>query len=244
MKDVTYEEIKEMVQAAIARFVNMPEAKNVLPGKPDLSTNNKKLITEKDVLAATDIITVWPKTIITPLARDTAKSRGIRFVTIEQKKDDPAPPETKAETKTVALGSDHGGFLLKEKLKVYLKEIGYQVHDAGCMSQEAVDYPDFAKAVAQAVARHECRYGIMIDGAGIGSAIVANKVPGVRAALCHDAYTANNSREHNDANVLTLGSMVVGEGLAKQIVKIFLETPFAGGRHQRRVNKIIEMDKK
>jgi ribose 5-phosphate isomerase B len=146
--------------------------------------------------------------------------------------------------KMVAIGSDHGGFAMKETLKPYLTELGYSFTDCGTFgSKEAVDYPDFALAVAQMVSKGKAWRGIVIDGAGIGSCMVANKVPGVRATLAYDLSSANNSREHNDANVLTLGAGLIGESLAKQIVKTWLATEFGGGRHQPRVNKIIAIEK-
>jgi ribose 5-phosphate isomerase B len=144
----------------------------------------------------------------------------------------------------VALGADHGGFALKETLKEFVAGLGYRVVDCGTNSAEAVDYPDFAYAVARLVASGEAWRGIVVDGAGIGSAMAANKVPGVRAALCYDHATAVNSREHNDANVLTLGAGLLGASLAKQIVQTWLATAFGGGRHQRRVDKIVEIEKR
>ena len=149
----------------------------------------------------------------------------------------PALPE-----KTVALGADHGGLAMKEDLKGYLSELGYSVLDCGTNSSESVDYPDFAHAVARLVAEGRTARGIMIDGAGIGSCMVANKVPGVRAAMCYDLSTAVNSREHNDANVLTLGGGLIGASLARQIVKTWLSTDFGGGRHARRVEKIMAIE--
>jgi RpiB/LacA/LacB family sugar-phosphate isomerase len=153
-----------------------------------------------------------------------------------------APPEDKA--RTIAIGADHGGFKLKERLAFRLREQGYTVEDCGTNSTEAVDYPDFAAAVAEAVASGRCTWGIVVDGAGIGSAIVANKVPGVRAALCYDLSTARNSREHNHANVLTLGAGLIGENLAWQIVEAWLGTPWGGGRHAARVAKITEVERR
>ena len=144
----------------------------------------------------------------------------------------------------VALGADHGGFALKETLKEFVASLGYPVVDCGTHSTEAVDYPDLAYAVARLVSAGEAWRGILVDGAGIGSAMAANKVPGVRAALCHDHATAVNSREHNDANVLTLGAGLIGASLAKQIVQTWLAAPFGGGRHQRRVDKIVEIEKR
>jgi len=138
----------------------------------------------------------------------------------------------------VAIGADHGGYDLKEALKLYLSQWGYKVLDVGTFSRDAVDYPDLAEAVANSVAHAEAWRGIVIDTAGIGSSIAANKVPGARAALCYDKATARNSREHNDANVLSLGARLISPEAAREIVAVWLETPFAGGRHQRRVDKI------
>lgn len=160
---------------------------------------------------------------------------------------EPAQPESSVaggeSGKGVAIGSDHGGFPLKERIAFKLKEAGWEVTDCGTDSHESVDYPDFAHAVAEKVASGECRWGIVIDGAGIGSAIVANKVPGVRAATCYDISSARNSREHNHANVLSLGAGLIGEGLAWQIVEEWLATEWAGGRHARRVSKIDAIEK-
>jgi len=146
--------------------------------------------------------------------------------------------------KTIAIGSDHGGFELKSILIPYLKELGHTVMDCGTSSKEAVDYPDFAFAVADKIRQGAACRGIVIDGAGIGSCMAANKVPGVRAAMCVDYITAVNSREHNNANVLTLGSGLLGVNQVKLIVKTWLETPFGGGRHAGRVDKIMEIEKK
>jgi ribose 5-phosphate isomerase B len=144
--------------------------------------------------------------------------------------------------KSVAIGADHGGYSLKEELKAFLEKEGYQVIDCGTDSPESVDYPDFARAVAQQVADGTAWRGIMIDGAGIGSCMAANKVAGVRAAMCYDHATAFNSREHNNANLLTLGAGLIGKSLAQQITSVFLETEFGGGRHARRVEKIMAIE--
>jgi ribose 5-phosphate isomerase B len=143
----------------------------------------------------------------------------------------------------LALGADHGGFALRENLARYLRELGYAVDDLGTTSREPVDYPDFAVAVARRVASGACALGVVVDGAGLGSCMAANKVRGVRAATCHDETTVRNSREHNNANVLALGSGVVNAGHARRLVRIWLETPFAGGRHTRRVDKIDALDR-
>ncbi len=157
----------------------------------------------------------------------------------------PAASTPSAEVnKTVAIGADHGGYELKEILKKELVEAGYQVLDSGTHSKEPVDYPDFAHAVASRVASGQAWRGVIIDGAGIGSCMVANKVPGIRAALAYDISSAVNSREHNDANVLTLGAGLIGVNLARQILKTWLETPFAGGRHSRRAEKIVAIEQK
>lgn len=149
-----------------------------------------------------------------------------------------------AAGQTVALGADHGGWALKDKLAGYLQELGYQVRDCGTFGPESVDYPDFAHEVARLVADGSCHWGIVVDGAGIGSAMTANKVPGVRAALCYDLSSAHNSREHNHANVLTLGAGLIGEGLAKQIVRTWLETPWGPGRHARRIDKLRAVEER
>jgi ribose 5-phosphate isomerase B len=150
----------------------------------------------------------------------------------------PAP----AAVTTIALGADHTGWELKNRIAAVLVEAGFAVHDCGTNGGEAVDYPDIAHAVARLVADGTCRWGIVLDGAGIGSAIVANKVPGIRAANCHDLSSARNSREHNHANVLTLGARFLGEGLAIEIVRAWLGTGWAPGRHAARVAKISEIE--
>ena len=156
----------------------------------------------------------------------------------------PAPQPAALTKKTVVIGADHGGYELKEALKPDLKTLGFEIQDVGTNSKDAVDYPDFAHAVAQAVGTGQAWRGIMIDGAGIGSCIVANKVPGVRAGMAYDYSSAVNSREHNDTNVLTLGAGLIGVSLAKQIVKTWLTTEFGGGRHTPRVDKIKSVEKK
>jgi ribose 5-phosphate isomerase B len=187
--------------------------------------------------------------LITPLARQVAMDRHVHLVTAPApapavEPDPPRSPSTASDRKPVAIGADHGGFRLKEALKGFLRELGHDVIDCGTASTEAVDYPDFALAVAELVAQGRAWRGIVVDGAGIGSCMAANKVPGVRAAMCYDQSTAVNSREHNDANVLTLGAGLIGENLARQIVRTWLETPFGGGRHARRVEKIMETERR
>lgn len=139
----------------------------------------------------------------------------------------------------IALGSDHGGYGLKQEVMKHLTEKGIEFKDYGCYSEESCDYPVYGKAVAEAVAGGECEQGIIICGTGIGISIAANKIPGIRAALCHDCFSAQATREHNDANILAMGARVVGPGLALKIVDTFLETPFSGDeRHVRRISMI------
>lgn len=141
----------------------------------------------------------------------------------------------------VAIGSDHGGFHLKADIIALLEELGYEYKDFGTHSEESCDYPLIAHTVAKEIVGGHFDRGILICGTGIGIAIAANKVPGIRAALCHDTFSAHASREHNNANILTMGERVIGKGLARDIVKIWLETEFEGGRHERRVNQIEEV---
>lgn len=145
---------------------------------------------------------------------------------------------------TIAIGADHGGYELKQAIGEHLRQQDLAVHDCGCVSTDAVDYPDFAHAVANLVGTGVCRWGIIVDGAGIGSCMAANKVPGVRAALCYDVSSARNSREHNHANVLTLGAGLIGTGLARQIVDEWLATPWGPDRHARRVAKITDIEQR
>ena len=196
----------------------------------------KRALTEADVRESARggrSLEVPEGAVVTPAARDLARQLGVSL------------EETRAAAsarRTVALGADHGGFPMKEQLKPLLEELGYEVMDLGTGSTAPVDYPDYALAVARAVADGRAWRGIMVDGAGIGSAMAANKVAGVRAALCYDLTTAANARENNDANVLTLGGTLIGMRLAADIAKTFLATQFAGGRHAPRVEKINRLD--
>ena len=187
-------------------------------------------------------IQVQPGALVTPLARQVALERSITLSAAAS--DKAAGQALPTQVQVVAIGCDHGGFEMKEDLKAYLAELGYRPLDCGTHSREAVDYPDFAFAVARQVADRAAFRGIVIDGAGIGSCMAANKVPGIRAAMCYDQATAVNSREHNDANVLTLGAGLIGHNLARQIVKTWLATDFGGGRHARRVNRIMEIEQR
>jgi ribose 5-phosphate isomerase B len=142
----------------------------------------------------------------------------------------------------VAIGSDHAGFRLKEELKTYITSLNVEVKDFGCHSEDSVDYPDIAREVALSVARGEVDRGILICGTGIGMSIAANKVKGIRAAVGNELLSVRLAREHNNANVLTLGARIIGTEVAKEAVRVFLETQFLGGRHQRRIEKIGEME--
>jgi ribose 5-phosphate isomerase B len=167
----------------------------------------------------------------------------VQVMTPVEKKEGAEQSKNIGKRKVIALGADHGGFELKEALKAEISAIGLDVNDVGTFSKAAVDYPDYAHEVARLVSLGKAWRGIMIDGAGIGSCIVANKVPGVRAGMAYDYSSAVNSREHNDTNVLTLGAGLIGIALAKQIVKTWLSTDFGGDRHARRVEKISKIEK-
>jgi ribose 5-phosphate isomerase B len=212
--------------------------------RPLITAADLERVPQNGELAITDA------TLITPLAREVAERRGITFRVISARDGETSSsaasmknsPEESA--RVVAIGADHGGYELKQQLKGHLRDWGYQVHDLGTDTSDVVDYPDFAEAVGNAVARGDAWLGIVLDSAGIGSSIAANKVAGVRAALCYDRATARNSREHNDANVLTLGAKLIAPEAAREIVALWLATPFAGGRHQRRVDKIRSIEER
>jgi ribose 5-phosphate isomerase B len=237
--------IRRMVRRVVYRTLGMPQGSRPVAARP--------LLTEAEVrdLPPGERLSVPPGALVTPLARQVAMDRGVTLVEsgaapvpsmAESARTAPAPGP--AGKKTVAIGADHGGYALKETLKGYLGELGYAVVDCGTHSASSVDYPDFALAVAQLVAQGRAWRGIVVDGAGIGSCMAANKVPGVLAAMCYDQASAANSREHNGANVLTLGAGLIGPNLARQIVKTWLETPFGGGRHGRRVDKILDIERR
>ena len=199
----------------------------------------RQVITVQDLPPAGEL-RVPIGTIITPSAREVADARGVRIVELpEDQLTALAPPE-----KTIAIGADHGGFPLKEALKPLIESLGFQLRDVGVHEEKPADYPDLALQVAELVAAGAAARGIAIDGAGIGSAIAANKVPGVRAALCYDKASARNSREHNDSNVLTLGARLLTQTQAEEVLRTWLGTPFAGGRHQGRVQKILDIEQK
>ncbi len=206
----------------------------------------RPLITESVVQEALQAnrrtLLVTPKTLITALARDTAQAHGLTFVETQPDPSPAAGSTPSRQTRVVAIGSDHGGFGYKEILKPHITELGWRVLDVGTDSEASCDYPDFAFAVARAVALGHADYGVMIDGAGLGSAMVCNKVPGIRAACAYNEFTAWNARAHNNAQVLTLGSRTLGTEVCKRILTRFLSTDFEGGRHAKRVGKITDVE--
>ena len=218
-----------------------------------------RVITERDVRRAAkdgsreiDVASA----VVTPSARDvagrlnvtlkggkSAKATLSKSARVPEPPAAPPPPTAAAPTsRTIAIGADHGGVALRDAIAARLRELGHTVTDHGTAGTAAVDYPDYAIAVARAVASGSAHLGIMVDGAGIGSCMAANKVAGARAAMCYDVTTAQNAREHNNANVLTLGGGLIGTRLAIAIVEAFLDTRFAGGRHAPRVAKIDALD--
>jgi len=202
-----------------------------------IDERGKQVITELEIRSAVegDILRIDEDAKLTPLADDFARDRGIQIERVRRR--------TSANRKKIALGADHGGFEMKEEVKRVLADLGHDHQDFGTNSTEAVDYPDYAHHVARAVARGSCDLGIVIDGAGIGSCMVANKVPGVRAAMCYDEASARNSREHNGANVLTLGGKMISNDRMREIVRVWLATELTEDRHRRRVDKISAIER-
>ena len=201
-----------------------------------IDERGKQVITERELHGAEsgDTLRVDEAAILTPLAADAINERGIRLERVRRRA---------ALRKRIAVGADHGGFEMKEAIKRLLAELGHDVQDFGTDSTDAVDYPDYAHAVARAVARGTCDLGIVVDGAGIGSCMAANKVPGVRAAMCYDAATARNSREHNGANVLTLGGKLISSERMREIVTAWLAADMSEDRHRRRIAKIDAIER-
>jgi ribose 5-phosphate isomerase B len=229
-------QVRSLVRRSLERLLS------TAPAPPSAAGPGRRPVLDADTMNRTPVGSTLPvpaEALVTPLAREAALERKIR---IEPAQPLPAPPAS-AEN-AVAIGADHGGFALKEQLGAYLDELGWTPVDCGTFGPDSVDYPDYAYAVARMVAEGHARWGIVVDGAGIGSCMVANKVPGVRAALCYDLSSARNSREHNHANVLTLGAGLIGTNLALQIVDEWLATDWAGGRHERRVGMIDEIDRR
>ena len=224
-----------------SRFVNIapePRAGDETRAEFARDESSKSVITEDDVrgLEAGARLRVAEGVRLTPLAQDIVRERRIELVRRVSRRGS-------RESKMVAVGSDHGGFKMKEELKNFLAELGHRVRDYGTNSEDAVDYPDFAHAVARSVADSQSDVGIIIDGAGVGSCMTANKVPGVRAAACYTVAVAKNSREHNDANVLTLGSGTINTAQMREIVQAWLSTEISEERHRKRVAKIEAVER-
>ena len=197
----------------------------------------KHIITEEEIRSAGrgGTVRIDDDAMLTPLASDLVRERGVRIERMSR---------SIASTRyRIAIAADHGGFEMKEELKRVLADLGHDWQDFGTDSTEAVDYPDFAHLAATAVAKGTCQLGIVVDGAGIGSCMVANKVPGVRAAMCYDAASARNSREHNGANLLTLGGKAISTEKMRDIVKNWLSTDLTEERHRRRVEKIRSIER-
>jgi ribose 5-phosphate isomerase B len=223
------------------RFINTlpPETSSATPEKDfTRDESSKMVITEDDVRGLEEgaRLRVAEGARLTPLAADIVRERRIELVRR-------VPRRGSRESKMVAVGADHGGYKMKEELKTLLESLGHRVHDYGTNSEDAVDYPDFAHAVARAVADTHADVGIIIDGAGVGSCMTANKVPGVRAAACYSVAVAKNSREHNDANVLTLGSKAITSAEMREIVTAWLATEISEDRHRKRVDKIKAIER-
>lgn len=231
---------KEEIEALVRQVVNRVMGENL---SPPATPGKRPLLTADHIHQHPPNTTypIPPNALITPLARQAALERHIR---LEEGGAGQITPTTGKPA--IAIGADHGGYTLKETLKKMLatSQPQYEVVDCGTHSTDSVDYPDFAYAVAQLVGTGRAWRGIIIDGAGIGSCMTANKVPGVLAAMCYDQATAVNSREHNNANVLTLGAGLIGPNLAQQIVLTWLATEFGGDRHARRVDKIWAIEKR
>ncbi len=225
-------------QARIIPTISTPprQQQEELPIARDESS--KMVITEDDVRGLEEgaRLRVAEGARLTPLAADIVRERRIELVRRTSRRG------SRAE-KIVAVGADHGGYQFKEELKNFLAELGHRVRDFGTNSTDAVDYPDFAHAVARAVSLGEADLGIIIDGAGVGSCMTANKVPGVRAAACYSVKVARNSREHNDANVLTLGSGTITAEEMRDIVRVWLSTEISEERHRKRVAKIEAVER-
>jgi ribose 5-phosphate isomerase B len=199
----------------------------------------KRVVTAQDIPVGGEL-RVPVGAIVTASAREVAAARGVRIVELPDEQLSALAPADK----TIAVGADHGGFRMKECLRPVLEGLGLTVRDVGVYDEKPADYPDIALKVAELVASGAAARGVIVDGAGIGSCMAANKVPGVRAALCYDKASARNSREHNDSNVLTLGGRMLTETQAEEVLRTWVGTPFGGGRHQARIQKIIDIETK
>jgi len=206
----------------------------------------KKLITENDVRKIVkegrNVIVIAKDTVVTPLALDMICSNRMTIVEKEPTTNNFTIDEQIISQKRISIGSDHTGFKMKNILIKYLGERGFQLNDEGTFDEKSCDYPDFAKAVALKVATGNADFGIILDATGIPSSITANKIRGIRAATCYNAFSAKSAREHNDANVLVLGAKSLGEETIKTIIEVWFSAHFAGGRHQRRLDKITSIE--
>ncbi len=221
-----------------SHFIDVAPIRSGSEVQPTRDESSKKVITEDDVrdLPSGSVLRIAEGARLTPLAADIVSERMIELVRR-------APRRGSQASRMIAVGADHGGFKMKEDLKDFLIDLGHRVHDFGTNSEDAVDYPDFAHAVARAVSERSADLGIVIDGAGVGSAMTANKVPGVRAAACYSVEVASNSREHNDANVLSLGSKTINSAQMREIVGAWLATEIKEDRHRKRVSKIEAIER-
>jgi ribose 5-phosphate isomerase B len=239
VRDVLNKTMPDAAPSANAARVNPPTPSSS-PQNPVVTRDEsaKLVITEDDVrgLERGAVLRISENARLTPLAADIVNDRGIELTRRVSR-------SGLKQIKTVAVGADHGGYPMKEELKKFLTELGHRVHDFGTNSDSAVDYPDFAHAVARAVADGSAEVGIVIDGAGVGSAMTANKVSGVRAAACYSEEVARNSREHNGANVLTLGSKTITNDQMREIVRAWLSTDLTEDRHRKRVSKIEAIER-
>jgi len=209
----------------------------------------KKLITEPDIVKFSkeggEMLPIGPDDLLTPGAKDRIKQLGIKIISKEEAEQISANDQGIIKTlisKSVAIGGDHTGFKLKNIIAKILTEKGFKITDVGTFDENSCDYPDFAYAVAKKVKERSVDWGIIIDATGNPSAITANKFKGIRAATCYNEFTAKSAREHNNANILVLGAKAIGEETAKSILETWLNTNFGGGRHQRRLNKISEIE--
>jgi len=208
----------------------------------------KKLITENDVekivKEGRNVIVISKDTVVTPLAIDMIRTNRMTIIEKElfENRSSLGEQNKFSNKKRISIGSDHTGFKMKNILVKYLSESGFQLNDEGTFDEKSCDYPDFAKAVALKVATGKVDFGIILDATGIPSSIAANKIKGIRAATCYNAFSAKSAREHNDANVLVLGAKSLGEETIKTIIEVWFSTNFAGGRHQRRLDKITSIE--
>lgn len=244
--DATRDRVRALVRDVLSKAtppetnpsVSAPTPQPATPAGVTRDESAKVVITEDDVrgLERGAVLRIAENARLTPLAADLVRDSGIEIVRR-------VPRSGRKNKRTVAVGADHGGYPMKEELKAFLTELGHRVHDFGTNSESAVDYPDFAHAVARAVSDGSAEVGIVIDGAGVGSAMTANKVPGVRAAACYSVEVARNSREHNGANVLTLGSKTISSDDMREIVRAWLGTDLTEERHRKRVGKIEAIER-